>query len=423
MARGISTNRNTGSLAACLRSEEIAFVCRYYSFTTKQPQKRLTSAEADQLLSAKLQLVAVYEDGPTSADYFSRARGEQDGKHAYAYARNIGQPTDSAIYFAVDYDATQQDVDGPITQYFQGVKAGLTASNPSQAPYPTGVYGSGRVCAAIKDKQHLAQYAWLAESHGWAGHAGYTKPDIRQEVSVSKLCGLNGGAEGDYEDNFASGSFGAFSSLVGAAAPAALPQPPAAAAAPAATSEFAHKLQQLATDQFGHYHLYNETQSPLAEQIRAYWEDLDMSFPGVQTPWSAVFVSWLMRKAGAAPGEFKASNAHSRFVYWAIQNLKNNAGLFRAYPLADYAPKVGDIIQNNRDGQTLTYSFASAHQSYASHSAVVTERGQDGQGEYAITIGGNENNTVGRQRVALDSNGYVKQRAINPYISVIQCLK
>ncbi|UTY60483.1 DUF2272 domain-containing protein [Massilia sp. erpn] len=423
MARGISTNRNTGSLAACLQGEQIAFVCRYYSFTTKQPQKRLTPAEADQLLSANLALVAVYEDGPTAADYFSRARGEQDGKHAYAYARNVGQPTDSAIYFAVDYDATQQDVAGPITQYFQGVKAGLAASNPGQTPYPIGVYGSGRVCAAIKDKLQLATYAWLAESHGWAGHAAYTKPDIRQEVSVSKLCGLDGGADGDYEDNFASGSFGAFSSLVAPAAPAALPQPAAAPAAAAGASPFALKLKQLATDQFGLYHLYNETQSPLTEQIRTYWEELDMSFPGVQTPWSAVFVSWLMQMAGAAPGEFKVSNAHSRFVYWAIQNLKNNTGLFRAYPLTDYAPKIGDLIHNNRSGQTLTYSFASAHESYESHSAVVVERGRDGQGDYAVTIGGNEGNSVGRKRVALDSNGYVKQRAIEPYICVIQCLK
>lgn len=419
MSRGISTNRNVGSIAPCLKTNGIDFVCRYYSFTTKQSEKRLTLAEAKAIHAAGMQIVTVYEDGPTNAAYFSKKRGEDDGKHAHGFASAIGQPAGSAIYFAVDYDASKADTQGVIEQYFQGVQAGLATAAGGAAPYDIGVYGSGRVCAHIKETKSLARYSWLAESHGWAGHSDYPNPDIRQEIATSALCRLDSGVGGGYEDNFASGNFGAFSTF-GAVTGLGLIPVPTVRGAPSA---YATTVAALAQQQYQQYHLSSEEHPPLEPQIRDYWEEIGFTFPGVSTAWSAVFVSWIMRTAGASASEFKASNAHSRFVFWAIDNLKNGTGLFHAHRLDDYAPQVGDIIHNNREGQKLTYDFAAAHQSYTSHSAVVVEVGADASGDYAITVGGNEGDTVGRKRVALHSDGTVRQRAPNPYICVIQNLK
>lgn len=426
MARGISTNRNIGGMAGCLHDAQIAFACRYYSFTTSQTQKRLTRAEAQKLIAAHLPIVAVYEDGPTELAYFSHARGETDAKHAVASAKAVGQPVGSAIYFAVDYDARPSDVDGGITQYFAGVKASLEALGGGQAMYRIGVYGSGRVCAHIKDAMRLASYAWLAESHRWAGHDAYAKPDIRQEISTSTLCTLESGSHGMYEDNFANGEYGAFDALDGVvdpAEPAMSALLSTRAGVTVAPSAFAKKLALRASDQYERYHLYEETASPLKEQIEVYWKDLNMAFPGVEVPWSAVFISWLVRTAGAAPAEFRVSNGHSRYVHWAIKNRENQTGLFRAYPVTEYGPQVGDIVHHNRNGLRLTYGFAAAHESYDSHAVVVVERGSDAGGEYAIAVGGNESHTVGRKRIALDAGGYIAQRSVNPYICVIQNLK
>lgn len=85
MTRGISTNKNLASIASCLHGADIGFACRYSSYTTKHPQKRLTLAEAEKFVAAQLSIVAVYEDGPTEAAYFNFARGEQDARHAFAY--------------------------------------------------------------------------------------------------------------------------------------------------------------------------------------------------------------------------------------------------------------------------------------------------------------------------------------------------
>jgi hypothetical protein len=418
MPHGISTNRRLTSLGGCVRAAGHTFVCRYYSRTTKQPQKVLTRDEALALTAADVQIVAVYEDAPLNPAYFSRQRGRADAVGAVDLARAVGQPAGSALYFAVDYDATADATTGAITEYFRGVQEGLASR---AASYVIGVYGSGRVCARIKDDLGLAALAWLAESTGWAGSSTYTTWDIRQAVSTTALCGLPGGLHGGYEDNVARGPFGAFG--VAGAAPVPAPPPAAPAVAVLPPTPFATRLIGLARDQYDRYHQLTESDAPLREQIRAYWEELGFDFPGVSTPWSAVFVSWLMHTAGATAAEFRPSTAHSRFVFAAIQNANANTGVFHGRRIEEYPPKPGDLLHANRRGQRLTFDFAAAHQGYESHSAVVVELASDAGGRFVRTIGGNESDTVSLKRVALTTEGFVQQRPVDPYICVVQNLK
>jgi hypothetical protein len=210
MSRGISTNHNVGGQAACLKQAGIDFVFRYYSLTTSQPEKRLTKPEADALSAAGLQLGVVYEDGPTDPSYFSKSRGQQDGKNAYHYASLLQQPTGSAVYFAVDYDASPADVQGPITDYFNGVAQGLTAASGGAPSYEIGVYGSGLVCGSIRSNVAGVTFAWLAESTGWANSSTYTNWDVKQIVATSPLCALT--VQG-YEDCQSAGGFGGFQTV------------------------------------------------------------------------------------------------------------------------------------------------------------------------------------------------------------------
>jgi hypothetical protein len=218
---------------------------------------------------------------------------------------------------------------------------------------------------------------------------------------------------------FAQGFLGAApdSAAAGTGGPSGIPQGPQGTGG---GGGYPQQVAIIAKQQYQQFHEFEEDDAPMSAQIRHYWEDIGFDFPGVTTPWSAVFVSWIMRQAGANASEFKASTAHSRFVFWAIHNKNNGTGLFWGHAIPNHPVKVGDIIQNNRGGQNLTYNFAAAHEAYQSHSAVVVELGSDGNGRYAITIGGNEANAVGRKRVALDSNGMVRQRDTNPYICVIE---
>lgn len=184
---------------------------------------------------------------------------------------------------------------------------------------------------------------------------------------------------------------------------------------------FQRRLATIAQQQFDRFHLLRENQEPLASQIATYWRDLGLAFPGVETAWSAVFVSWCVKSAGATAADFRFSAAHSQFVHRAIANQRAGTGVFHGHPVAAHAPKVGDILQNNRAGRSYDFAFAATHRQYQSHSAVVVEVGEDTRGRYLRTIGGNESDSVGIKEVRLRASGRVAD-STGLFISVIETL-
>lgn len=191
MAQGFDTTQNVTSKLADLKAAGMDFVGRYLS---QSHWKVVTPAEAAAIAQAGLGLVLVYEDGSTSAGYFSTDRGLEDGSRALQQAGLVGAPAGTTIYFAVDYDATAADVSGPVTAYFQGVVQSFEATG-----FAIGVYGSGATCDAITGAG-LAARGWLSQSRGWRGYAGYSRWSIRQGPSTV-LAGLSvdkDEATGDY---------------------------------------------------------------------------------------------------------------------------------------------------------------------------------------------------------------------------------
>lgn len=168
----------------------------------------------------------------------------------------------------------------------------------------------------------------------------------------------------------------------------------------------------------------DEAETPLCKQIQKYWTETDFKFTScVSVAWSAVFISWCVKQAGAIAAEFKFAQSHSVFVNKAISNAIQNTGVFRAHKITDYKPKPGNILHNNRIGNSFDYEHAKTHASYESHSAIVIEVGEDLNGKYALTIGGNEGDSIRVKEVRLDKNGFIKQRDKNPFIAIIENLK
>ena len=198
MAKGIDTPSSCWKSADCLKSSGIEFVGRYYN--THNQAKNLTKTEAGVLIAAGLTIVAVWENGfPTRADYFTTGQGEQDAAAALKIAGQIGQPELSAIYFTVDYDATEADMPA-VTRYFQAIADAFDAADRS---YDTGVYGSGAVCKSILTAG-LAGWSWLSQSMGWRGSHEFVGYDIRQGMTT-RMCGIS--VDMDDADTAACGGF------------------------------------------------------------------------------------------------------------------------------------------------------------------------------------------------------------------------
>ncbi len=184
---------------------------------------------------------------------------------------------------------------------------------------------------------------------------------------------------------------------------------------------FANDLAAVALDQHAKFSGLHESNRTLCKQIQEYWKAVGGGFTSCTTvAWSAVFVSWCVKQAGATAAQFKFSARHSEFVHQAIHNAIGNTGVFRAFDITQHAPKVGDIIHNNRVHNSFDYSYASTHSKYESHSAIVVELGTHTNGDkFARTIGGNEGDSIRSKFVDLTPAGFIEQRTDNPFICVI----
>lgn len=133
-------------------------------------------------------------------------------------------------------------------------------------------------------------------------------------------------------------------------------------------------------------------------------------------PWSAAFISWVVKKAGGG-NAFAYSAAHAVYIKAAKDNRRtNNNNPFRAYRINEIAPQPGDLVCACRDSCRANYDTVAA--GMPTHCDIVTEKHPG----YIITIGGNVDNTVGRKTVPVDERGFIK--ASNPktskYFTVIR---
>lgn len=184
----------------------------------------------------------------------------------------------------------------------------------------------------------------------------------------------------------------------------------------------------VAREQFERYQGVHEANEPLRSRIEKYWDELNVKVPGdfqftsTSVAWSAVFVSWCLMQGGVTHQDFHFSSAHSQFVFRAIQ--RRNVipqGIYPAFRITELPPKPGDIIHNNRPGGALTYDDAAQQPQYESHSAIVVDVGEDDRGPCAITVGGNESQSVGTHRLPLDpATGLLVPRTDSPYIAVVR---
>lgn len=199
MKKGFDANKNLSKFAKCLKTKGYDFVCRYYNINN--PSKNLTYEEAVVLSHENLGIVAVWENGyPTTADYFSFEKGKKDGKSAYEYALTvIKQSYFTPIYFAVDYDAKQSDINTEITEYFKGVFEGFKELSGNKPLYFIGSYGSGAVCSTLKGNS-LVTHTWLAQSTGWLGSKQYKDYNIKQ-LSATTECIEQGSINGDPDES------------------------------------------------------------------------------------------------------------------------------------------------------------------------------------------------------------------------------
>ena len=149
-----------------------------------------------------------------------------------------------------------------------------------------------------------------------------------------------------------------------------------------------------------------EHKSPYFRYVGEMWQAIGLGLDGKDrdVPWSAAFISWIVRKGGPSYTGFRFAAAHARYINQAIKaKLSGAVAPFWGYRLHEHQVQLGDLICQWRTNQ-VGYDFASTHDAFFSHCDVVVEI--DGAGVRAL--GGNNSQTVGFKSYARNPAGFLK---------------
>lgn len=160
--------------AVSLYNDGFRYIGRYLTKVQGGNDKNITPTEIENILLAGLKIFPIFQEDNDSLDDFTYVSGYLDGYNAIMTATELLIPPGTTIYFAVDYDALEDEVKTSITEYFQGINQ---AKADVGSTYNIGIYSARNTCSIICN-QELATSSFVSDmSSGYSGNLGFTMPE------------------------------------------------------------------------------------------------------------------------------------------------------------------------------------------------------------------------------------------------------
>lgn len=142
------------------------------------------------------------------------------------------------------------------------------------------------------------------------------------------------------------------------------------------------------------------------KRIGDYWKSINLNFDGDDrdVPWSAAFISFAHRMAGAGE-QFKAGPAHASYIRDSImakQEGRQDAA-YIGHRSSERKPQVGDLIGRARQSGV---DYDRQPSSYQSHTDLVVEVGPG----FVKMIGGNVSDSVSLTTLSTDKDGFLRDQ-------------
>ena len=154
------------------------------------------------------------------------------------------------------------------------------------------------------------------------------------------------------------------------------------------------------------------------ERVGEYWnKGVNRNLDGCRdVPWSAAFISFLMKKSGAG-NDFPYTSGHSKYIRPFITNRKEGRkAKFKAYTIFEEKPKLGDLVCYSRE-TGVDYDTT---RSYKGHCDIVVDVNK--RKRKIEVIGGNVSDGVTKRILTIDKDGYLNDSS-NDWFTVIKNYK
>lgn len=155
------------------------YIGRYVSGSIIDPDgnpisKALTNQEMIILFANSMGLFPIYQGAANKASYFTIANAIKDGENAATHVKNLKIKLGTIIYFAVDFDAMDNQVTSLIIPYFKQLYA--TFMEKSEGKYRVGIYGTRNTCTRVCNAGYACSSFVSDMSTGYSGNLGYPIP-------------------------------------------------------------------------------------------------------------------------------------------------------------------------------------------------------------------------------------------------------
>jgi peptidoglycan hydrolase-like protein with peptidoglycan-binding domain len=164
----------TATRAKTLTAAGYQVVGRYLSNVANTSlNKMIQFGELATIADNGLRCFPIYQTYGEDADYFRSDQGFSDALSAIDHARFYGFKTGTRIYFAVDFDALDEEVTNHIIPHFRGINE---AMDERGNPYRIGIYGPRNICSRV-GYGGLTTASFVSDmSTGYSGNLGYPMP-------------------------------------------------------------------------------------------------------------------------------------------------------------------------------------------------------------------------------------------------------
>ncbi|WP_209559452.1 glycoside hydrolase domain-containing protein [Frigoribacterium sp. PvP032] len=160
-------------------------VGRYLTVTGKG----LFLGELDRILNKGFKFFPIFQNFNNGPQYFYFSAGLDHGTQAARRLRQFAFPAGTTVFFSVDYDAIDAEIDSLIKPYFEGIRAGLATSR--RVNYKVGIYATRNVSARMS-QLGLADEIWVSGmSTGFSGNLGFPMPASWSYTQVVELHDIN----------------------------------------------------------------------------------------------------------------------------------------------------------------------------------------------------------------------------------------
>lgn len=173
----------TSERAQILKNNGYYIVGRYL---TGGDFKELRDGELQRIIDEGLCMFPIFQENGRQASDFTELNGENHGKLAIEAAAKKGIPSNSIIYFAVDYDVLDDEITSNIIPYFKGINSIFDTPSINIYGYKVGVYGPRQVCTKVSINYAVSSFV-SDMSSGYAGNIGRKLPDNWNIDQISNI--------------------------------------------------------------------------------------------------------------------------------------------------------------------------------------------------------------------------------------------